>query len=552
MRRSKAPSMVSKNKRFCNNPENNKDSEETHGSDPEDESSLKWGSKNNPPDLGRNKRVFNIVWRDVTNKKHKTWKGDGSLEVNLATMKAVLKDEDGKYLGCTTRFKVADLVEDFQLVVSGKEIEIQNEITDEEELYELRKREMKNRNWGAEEWMSPEDKAEEEKKPKGGFYFKPVLVLKSPKIAKATMKTYDTKQVYENETWGSTKQGLKKVIESSLGSQNCNFRNDMHASTSNIRLSKNPKAYKHRSYICFIKPSELQQYLFHQINEYYYQCKQSHDGDLINATNLSHVLEQICNHPSFIKHIPSSNDIVQYLAPLLPVWSEMGPFDSGKLEFVQYYLQPSAVQENDNIVMISKNVNALNMLQGLCDFMNIKCLRLTHQDTEASKTQILNDYRSEGQGRKVLLTNKILCLKEGNFSYKKPNIIVFDNIAETIKELKLMNNLKLANIYFLVTAFSIEEFLIFPKGQERINATHVEEILNLYNTDFNDTVCYVHSKLDCNCLEGNTCSNSNSKDLFDFNNWQHMMTPFDGQFLKESCLENPSENLVTIFFTMEH
>lgn len=68
------------------------------------------------------------------------------------------------------------------MMISGKEIEIQNEIKDEEEMYELPKRQMKNRNWGAEEWISPEKQAVEERKPKGSFHFKSVLVLNYPKI----------------------------------------------------------------------------------------------------------------------------------------------------------------------------------------------------------------------------------------------------------------------------------------------------------------------------------------------------------------------------------
>ncbi|XP_075148745.1 uncharacterized protein LOC142222475 [Haematobia irritans] len=551
MRRSKAPSMVNKNKRLCDNFRNSPVVEETHGSDPEDESSLNWGSKNNPSVLGRTKRVFNIVWRDVSNKKHKTWKGDGSMEVNLSTMKAILKDEKGNYLGSTTRFKLADLIEDYQMVVSGKEIEIQNEIKDEDEFYELRKKEITNRNWGSEEWASPEERAEEQKKPKGGFYFKPILVLKSPKISRSSIKTNHDEFNECEATWGTSTNKMNSYFsdgpDSSIYDRNEEILKKagkwVQTSTSTA-LEK--QVYQYQSLICFVKPSELQQYLFQQINEYYAEIKKSDNCEL-NSLNIPHILEQICNHPSFLKHITQSNDLVQYLASSLPIWSEMGPFDSGKLEFIQYFMQPSPDKRMDNLVLISKSLNSMNMLHGLCDFMNITCLRLNNSESEASKKQTIIEYlkKTEENERKVLLLNDILNLKENSFTFENEKIIVFENVAETMMELKKLTNLKLVKIYFLITAFSIEELLFTSNELDKPDGEMIDELLNLYKSEFDDNECYTHSKMECKCHEQK--QNNGSKISDKFKMFKHLIAPFDEQFLKEASLENSTENLITIF-----
>ncbi|XP_020287308.1 DNA repair and recombination protein RAD54B-like isoform X2 [Pseudomyrmex gracilis] len=67
------------------------------------------------------KNVFNVVYGKVTSKKHKTWEGDGLLEVTGKS--AVLKDLDGKIMGRTT-VTSSDVAEGFKLIIGNKEIEI--------------------------------------------------------------------------------------------------------------------------------------------------------------------------------------------------------------------------------------------------------------------------------------------------------------------------------------------------------------------------------------------------------------------------------------------
>ncbi|GAB7341812.1 hypothetical protein MBLNU457_g0139t1 [Dothideomycetes sp. NU457] len=70
-------------------------------------------------------RYYSILWRKVTNKKHKTWDGDGSLTVTGGY--AILKDERGKDMGRTAC--KTPLLPGSTLSMSGKEVEIDSLIS---------------------------------------------------------------------------------------------------------------------------------------------------------------------------------------------------------------------------------------------------------------------------------------------------------------------------------------------------------------------------------------------------------------------------------------
>lgn len=100
-------------------------------------------------------RIFRVVWGKPTAKKHKTWEGDGTLELGekTATLKVIyssllildcfvcmvvyylnsgcyesliviFQDEDGKVLGRATQVKTMELEEGSRLKVGSKEVEV--------------------------------------------------------------------------------------------------------------------------------------------------------------------------------------------------------------------------------------------------------------------------------------------------------------------------------------------------------------------------------------------------------------------------------------------
>ncbi|XP_062543930.1 DNA repair and recombination protein RAD54B-like [Armigeres subalbatus] len=85
------------------------------------ESSAADSSSNTQP-----KFRFIVVWGKISTKKHKTWEGDGTLELSGRT--ATLKDDEGKTIASSTGIKVDTIVEGTRLIVGTKEVEVMEKL----------------------------------------------------------------------------------------------------------------------------------------------------------------------------------------------------------------------------------------------------------------------------------------------------------------------------------------------------------------------------------------------------------------------------------------
>ncbi|XP_030370913.1 uncharacterized protein LOC115621408 isoform X2 [Scaptodrosophila lebanonensis] len=147
MRRSKAPSIrkMAKNTSF--------DSNANVNSFRSPSPPMQWGTSNGYQHWGpknyednenplKDKRIFRILWRNISNRKHKIWNGDGTLEVTAAD--ATLKDHTGKIMGAlkTFNFNPRDFKEHELLQIAGKEVELQEEFKTIEECVAQRKQEI--------------------------------------------------------------------------------------------------------------------------------------------------------------------------------------------------------------------------------------------------------------------------------------------------------------------------------------------------------------------------------------------------------------------------
>lgn len=74
---------------------------------------------------------FKVVWGKISTKKHKTWEGDGTLELTGRT--ATLKDEDGKTIASSTGFKADTIEEGSRLIVGSKEVELIEKVSETDE-----------------------------------------------------------------------------------------------------------------------------------------------------------------------------------------------------------------------------------------------------------------------------------------------------------------------------------------------------------------------------------------------------------------------------------
>lgn len=72
---------------------------------------------------------FNVLWRKITQKKHKTWDGDGVVVVKGKSY--TLKDSEGKEIGKASSGSWGQLKSGETITISGKEVEIVSELEPE-------------------------------------------------------------------------------------------------------------------------------------------------------------------------------------------------------------------------------------------------------------------------------------------------------------------------------------------------------------------------------------------------------------------------------------
>ncbi|KAL6260446.1 hypothetical protein P5V15_007972 [Pogonomyrmex californicus] len=75
------------------------------------------------------KTIFNVMYGKISSKKHKTWDGDGLLEVTGKS--GILKDLDGNIMGRTI-INSSNVAEGFKLIIGNKQIEIINQLSQEQ------------------------------------------------------------------------------------------------------------------------------------------------------------------------------------------------------------------------------------------------------------------------------------------------------------------------------------------------------------------------------------------------------------------------------------
>ncbi|CAD7003753.1 unnamed protein product [Ceratitis capitata] len=182
----------------------------------------------------------------------------------------------------------------------------------------------------------------------------------------------------------------------------------------------------------------------------------------------------------------------------------MGPFDSAKLELVQQLPYCFGNSESGKMRFSFKSYKTLNILQGLCDFLNIKCLRL-----DDDSLVFLLSAKAGGVGLNLIGASRL---------------ILFDNDWNPATDAQAMSR-------------------IWRDGQTR--DVHIYRL-----EDY--TICQTHESLNCHCNgDGENVTSydvaESARKINALMKWKHYKPPFDSNFLELACLENASDNLMYIF-----
>ncbi|CAD7080827.1 unnamed protein product [Hermetia illucens] len=354
--------------------------------------------------------------------------------------------------------------------------------------------------------------------------------------------------------------------------------------TQNINKEYLPKKTE---YIVFVRPTELQQFMLEKALEWY-NSKDGSIGSECTALQVITLLKKICNHPSLIRTTSQQeNTFVQYLLSLLPDWSEMGPFDSAKLELVQNFLQETILECKERVVLVSNHTKSLDMLADLCSHCNYSYLRLDGSTATLDRNSFVEKFNQPKSEFSVFL----LSAKAGGVGLNlsgASRLVLFDNDWNPAVDLQAMSRIwrdgqkRDVKIYRLITAGTIEEKIF----QRQIAKTSLsgcvmdqrnkldtmklsdEELKDLFTVQDDFSECSTHSSLNCDCDgKGQNVAKpipEETKNPFDVSlsekdlhenmlqvnelmNWKHFNNPLDNDLLKEACLSKSSDDIIFIF-----
>ncbi|XP_055535606.1 DNA repair and recombination protein RAD54B-like [Wyeomyia smithii] len=267
--------------------------------------------------------------------------------------------------------------------------------------------------------------------------------------------------------------------------------------------------------VIFVHPSALQQKLLHMALENNNQSGAAFTSPLQLIT----ILKKICNHPSLIA-TKTENDpesLTKLLNDHLPVWTEMGPADSGKVGILEVLLE-RLIERREKVVIVSYYSKTLDMITGLCEYHNYKFCRLDGSTPSNDRCKIVSSFNSSTSDIFIML----LSAKAGGAGLNlvgASRLVLFDNDWNPASDLQAMSRIwrdgqtRPVYIYRLITAYSIEEKIY----QRQISKTSLsgtvidqkqnlnnlkfsdEDLKDLFSTSICDDDCLTHQLLSCTC-----------------------------------------------------
>ncbi|XP_020799752.1 uncharacterized protein LOC110177390 [Drosophila serrata] len=500
MRRSKAPSMRLAAKRESGNPHPSEQQEEPPCSWPSNSPQMAWGSSKSYESLGlrelkpgenplRGSRIYHVLWRNQTTKKHKTWTGNGTLVVTGSKM--TLKDDSGLVVDTATCFKPRQIKENDQLQIGSRDVEVQEEFQNVEECAAHRKLEIAN-------WCK---KIDTQNGHVGDTESPPVVNLPfRSHVLKKRMRQGSPTEVEEDfKTVGECPAQRKKEIPS--WSQETNptsppsYQSISWESPSEPVNPLPPASFTPVEYLCLLAPAQLQEKILHFLAAHSHGQEQSVVLDMVH---------EICDHPVLLKtrvNQPDSLELMQMLKPRLPPWTEMGLYDSAKFEFVHLMLDDLVVERGEKCCIVANSQDCLRLVMGYCENWDISHVQLNDADQVSS-------FNQEGKPGSPMVALALTSQLPGIRSLRCKYLIIYNHNARR----QATNNHFLAaetKIYTLVTSGGS------PEEQEFYRS------LGVHPGDATDD------------LESYRCAEP----------------PYTKEFLQEACISDSLESLQRIYLT---
>ncbi|KAH8310343.1 hypothetical protein KR044_000868, partial [Drosophila immigrans] len=372
----------------------------------------------------KDKRIFLVLWRQQSNKKHKIWTGNGTLEVTAT--RATLKDETNKTLDVLTFFKPEKFRENALLEIGMKDVEIQLELKTVEECLAQRKEEIEN-------WYRQQETATGElvsqNEDTSVSHQRPKIMLKRPKQSPESKLNPDTITV---------------------------------KTTATISLQETEHRIKLHEYICMLTQADIQQLTLQLLADF------SRTADK-ESPDILEIAQQICDHPVLLKHLEDHPIVSQILQPHLPPWQEMGLYDSAKFEFVHLMLDNLVVAHGQKCAIVATSKRCLDIIKGYCQCWEVPYIEVENDEHVDSFN------RSQNKVPMVALieANYLPAIRLTNCKH----MIVYNYSSRSAATRLLAADCD-TRIYKLITAGCLEERL-FQKHLELLESS--DSVMDLLN-----------------------------------------------------------------------
>ncbi|XP_017144152.2 uncharacterized protein LOC108156915 [Drosophila miranda] len=433
MRRSQAPSVRRAAKRGYQEVE---PQEEPPAAWPAAEPTMEWGTAKGYESQGprelkpgenplKDSRIFHVLWRNQTNKKHKIWTGNGTLVITES--KATLKDDTGKIVDSMTCFRQRNFKENDQLQIGNKDVELQDEFKTVEECIAYRKLEIAN-------WCAKIDAL-------NGHVATPTVPsdAKRPFRASLPSNTESTASTF-NQVEGNGHIEPTRTIRTSL-----------------LKSGNAPAATRTQiEYICFLEPAELQDKALQ------FLCELSQSSDM-EIDVIAEMAKHICDHPVLLKTraLELQNcKAVQLLLLQLPPWQEMGLYDSAKFEFVHLMLDDLAVARGQKCCVLANSQDCLELIKGYCRSYDILHMQLD----KASDVALFNSTEDQAPMIALVLTNRLTEIHSLRCKY----LIIYNHDAKSKAEQLLAAKEMDTKVYTLLTSGGCPEEMEFHRSLQLI------------------------------------------------------------------------------------
>ncbi|XP_043951450.1 uncharacterized protein LOC108031191 [Drosophila biarmipes] len=510
MRRSKAPSMRRAAKRETEDPAS---LVEPQSSCPWPSTSLpsEWGSSKGPENLGprelkagenplRESRIFHVLWRNQTTKKHKTWTGNGTLVVTGSIV--TLKDDTGKVVDTMTCFKQRDFKENDQLQVGTRDVEVQEEIKTLEECVSQRKLEIAT-------WCQKIDALN------GHSDTSPPSVANAPfrsHVLKKIKREENFMEVEKPSTWGSSESSKQQETLPHVNTAPC-ISNELERAINKVRPTEvqDPSTSRFTSveYLCFLTPAALQESIFVFLAECIKKCK-------VDPFLIKEMVQVVCDHPVLLKTLFKNTDfteLMQVLEPKLPPWTEMGLYDSAKFEFVHVMLDHLVLERKEKCCILANTQDCLRLVVGYCQSYDIDHAQLdSHQ-----KVAVFNSNEKPMVGL-VLSCN----LPEVRSLHCKHLIIYNHDAREEASQLLACRETS-TKVYTPITSGGGPEEMQFYRRLGRITD----------NNSLGDLQNYGSGQM--------------PSTVYELDTWTKIEPPFSNNFFEESTISDSLESLLLVY-----